>query len=516
MSGDETWRTEVHVLPGVTLTANAGSFSSGDVTIKQLEIYPGATVSVTTGTLDVSTLVLRNGWKRVGEKQFDVARMYIDSEANVTKSNSTDGWYVDWYIDYDQYYSIAVPFPVATNAITYKNTRSAASSGVIIRWYDGQQRASTGQEQIGKNWKAYTWGSDMPTNLNPSRGYAMTAKRPTGKAFSIVRMPLTYSSNKWTEGGEQGYINVDATTYHKDTVTVTGWESSEWYAMGWNFVANPYMSLFNDPDENGINGSLVDQEGKGIRYATIPDVDFKNYEQVNIREASLKPCSGFFVQDSDPTSDTLTFRNSKIVPPASSAPAKFMTVDEALPEQEAYIRLSYDGGKDQMGLIIADEYTAEYEVNADLAKILGEGNFVKTYMHYSNMDMAYVAINATLAKNWIPVTVNIPQAGEYTFSLTNSSIVDELDGVYLIDYGNGNKITNLIERDYVFTATEGTLTDRFAINAIYGERETPTAIDAVEGGLIDSDKPIKFLFHEKVFILYQGIIYDATGKRVNK
>ena len=520
MSGDTEWETEVHVLPGVTLEANAGDFLSKDVTINQLEIYPGATVKVTkgaqdAGTLKVKTLVLRNGWTRVGKKAFDVARLYVTpTTASLAKSANTDVWYVDWYIDYDQYYSIAVPFPVATNAITYKNTRSAASSGVIIRWYDGQQRASTGQEQIGKNWKAYTWGSDMPTNLNPSRGYAMTAKRPTGKAFSIVRMPLTYSSNKWTEGGEQGYINVDATTYRKDTVTVTGWASPEWYAMGWNFVANPYMSLFNDPDENGINGSLVDQEGKGIRYATIPDVDFKNYEQVNIREASLKPCSGFFVQDNNPESETLTFSNSHITPP--SVPARFMKQDEALPEQEAYIQLSHEGGKDQMGLIIADEYTAEYEVNADLAKILGEGNFVKTYMHYADMDMAYVAINATLAKNWIPVTVNIPQTGEYTFSLTNASIVDELDGVYLIDYGNGNKITNLIERDYVFTAAEGTLTDRFAINAIYGERETPTAIDAVEGGLIDGDKPIKFLFHEKVFILYQGIIYDATGKRVNK
>ena len=128
--------------------------------------------------------------------------------------------------------------------------------------------------------------------------------------------------------------------------------------------------------------------------------------------------------------------------------------------------------------------------------------------------MAYVAINSTLAKEWIPVTVKIPATGEYTFSLTNSSSVEELEGVFLIDYANGSVITNLIGNDYVFTAEEGTITDRFAINATYGGRETPTLIDAVQSGAIDSDKPIKFLFHEKVYILYQGIIYDAVGKKV--
>ena len=130
--------------------------------------------------------------------------------------------------------------------------------------------------------------------------------------------------------------------------------------------------------------------------------------------------------------------------------------------------------------------------------------------------MAYLAINPMLAQEWIPVTVNVPVDGEYTFSLTNSSVVEALEGIYLIDYAEGDKVVNLIDEDYTFNATAGNYTDRFSINAIVGERETPTAVDAVNGGLIDSDKPIKFLFHEKVYILYQGIIYDAVGKKVNE
>jgi len=514
MSGDAAWGTaDVHVLPGVTLTANAGDFPGKDVVVNSMEIYPGATVKVTkgaqdVGTLKVRTLVLRNGWTRVGTKNYDVARLYVSTDANLAKSAVDNVWYTDWYIDYDQYYPIAVPFPVATSGISYKNSNSSASAGVIIRYYDGARRAEHEQQDQADNWVAYTWGvgGTIPENLAPSTGYAMTAKRPSGKAFSIVRMPMTFT-NPWTALGEHGYIGET----HKDQVTVTGYgkDTAPWYAMGWNFVANPYMCTFNG-DDDGISGKISKQGGGTIKYATIPDVDFKNYSQVPIAEANLKPASAFFIQADDADPQTITFSDGKIVPP--SAPERYMTTDVTIPEQEAYIRLSNGAEKDLMGLIIGEDYTEAYEANADLAKILGAGNSVKTYMRYGEMDMAYVAINKVLARQWIPVTVNLPADGEYTFSLTNSSTVDALEGVYLIDYTT-NEITNLIENDYTFVAEAGTSTDRFAINAIVGQRETPTAIDVV-GVDKNGDEPIKFLYHDKVFIWHRGVIYDATGKKV--
>ena len=518
MATDDPWNSaEVHVLPGITLEANAGDFSSKDVVINQLEIYPGATVKVTkgaqdVGTLKVRTLVLRNGWTRVGSKSYDVARLYVSTDANLAKNANDNVWYSDWYIDYDQYYPIAVPFPVATNRITYKNTKSAATAGVTIRYYDGARRAEHEQQNQDENWVAYTWGGTMPANLEPSKGYALTAKRPSGKAFSIVRMPMTFT-NPWTALGEHGYV--DET--HKDQVSVTGYGkgTASWYAMGWNFVGNPYMSIFNEDDGTGISGKITTQEGGSIKYATIPDLDFQNYYQVPIAEANLKPASGFFIQADNASPQTITFNADKIVPP--SAPARYTTSDESVPEQEAYIRLSNGAEHDLMGLIIGEDYTEAYEPNADLAKLLGEANAVKTYMHYADMDMAYVAINATLAQEWIPVTVNIPAEGEYTFSITNSSTVDALEGVYLIDYANNNQVTNLIENDYVFTAAAGTISDRFAINAIVGQRETPTDIDIINaGGDIHSNEPVKFIWNDKVFILHRGVIYDSTGKRVRE
>lgn len=528
MSGDAQWETEVHVLPDVTLTANAGDFESNDVMIKQLEIYPGATVVVTkgeagSGTLKVKTLVLRNGWTCAsGTRKYDVAQLYITpSTASLAKNAVGDVWYMDWYIDYDQYYPIAVPWKVAVNSsnIVHRYTSNAATFGpsgsIRLRYYDGEQRATSGQSMIGQNWKDYgkSGNEDLPDYLEPSKGYSFSAKRPSGKAFSIVRMTLGIPSNDWTALGEQGEVSGT----HKDQVSVTGWGkgTADWYAMGWNFIGNPYMCTFNG-DDGGISGKLELQNGGSIKYATIPSIDFSNYDQVAIADADLKPARGFFIQANNAEAQNITFNASKIVDP-TAAPARYMTQTEAIPEQEAYIRLSYEGGKDQMGLIIGEDYTEAYEVNADLAKVLGDAGFVKTYMQYGGMDMAYVAINQELAKAWIPVTVILPKDGEYTFSLMSSSEVEQLEGVYLIDYAENETVTNLIDKDYTFVADAATISNRFAINAIIGERQTPTDIDVInEGGDLNSDRPFKFIYHDKVYIYHRGVIYDATGKRVRE
>ena len=320
---------------------------------------------------------------------------------------------------------------------------------------------------------------------------------------------MTIPSANWTKEGEQGSVKVDATTTYKNRVSVQANSGTgAWYTKGWNFIANPYMAVFNGNDA-GITGKLHIQDGGDVRYATIPDTDFKGFSQVNITTAKLKPSSGFLVQVE--TDETLEFSKANITP---SAPARYTNSPEAIAEQEAYILLSGENGDDQMGLVIGSDYTADYEINADLSKMIGEANIVKTWMRYTDIDMAYVAINEQLAREWIPVTVHIPADGEYTYSLMNSSTVDELEGVYLTDYLTG-LTTNLLYNDYTFSAEAGTNTERFAINAIVGERKIPTGAD-ITGVDKNGTEPVKFIWHDKVFILHSNVIYDSTGKRVNE
>lgn len=506
-SGDAAWSSaEVHVLPGMTLEANAGSFLSRDVTIDQLEIYPGATVQVTTGTLDVRKLVLRNGWKRIGGTAYNTAHLYIADDANLTKTNAVDIWYSDWYIDYDQYYPIAVPWDVTVANMSYKNTKNAASAGVKLLYYDGESRADNAQTGVGDgaNWKEY--GADgnkpKPTTLKPGMGYAMTARRPTGKAFSIVRLPMSFS-NAWGADGEQGEVG----GAHKDQVAVIAYgvgaePAKPTYLVGWNFIANPYMANYQ--------GTIEYADGDKINVVNIPDVSFNEYGQYATATTKLAPASGFLIQA--PKDGTLTFGSANR---KNAAPGILKTKQaDAVPEQQAYILLKNESAEDMMGLFVSEKYTADYDLNGDVEKLLSSGTSLRTYMHFGDMDMAYVAINEALAKEWIPVTIRIPEAGEYAFSIHEASIAGELEGVYLIDYENGDKVTNLLEENYPFYSEAGTASGRFAINAVIGKR-VPTDIDAVNAGT-DSTKPVKFIYRENVYILHHGAIYDATGKKVRE
>lgn len=521
---DGDWNSaEVHVLPGVTLTANAGDFTSNDVMIKHLEIYPGATVAVTkgeagSGTLKVKMLVLRNGWTRVGSKKYDVARLYITpSTASLAKNAADDVWYSDWYIDFDQYYPIAVPWEVDLSAndgskIWYKNTNADAIIGskdsggsVRLRYYDGASRATNVQAGVGDgvNWKHYgdVGAEAIPTKLVPGKGYAMTAKRPIGKAFSIIRMPLTIP-NGWTTCGELGYVS----STHKDQVSVTAHNNeagtTPQYAKGWNLIANPFMSLYQGPITHSVSDDY------DIEYVSIPDTEFKEFGQYPIGAdlTKLAPSSGFLIQAE--ADGVLTFGTTYR---KASAPSYRNSEMKTASKQKAYIILSDEDAEDMMGILVSEKYTAEYELNADLEKLLSDGNTLRTYMRYNNLNMAYLAINEELAKELIPVAVRIPADGEYTFKMHEGSVVNELEGVYLTDYETG-KVTNLLYNDYTFTAEAGTLSDRFAINAIVGVHTTPTSLD-ITGA--DKDGPTKFIYHDKVFILHNGVIYDSTGKRVN-
>ena len=172
--------------------------------------------------------------------------------------------------------------------------------------------------------------------------------------------------------------------------------------------------------------------------------------------------------------------------------------------QRAYILLANDDAEDMMGLLVGEKYTAEYEMNADLEKLLSDGNTLRTYMRYNDLNMAYVAINEGLAKELIPVIIRVPASGEYTFRLHDASTVDELEGVYLTDYLTG-KTTNLLYDEYTFTAEAGTPDNRFALNAVVGKRDVPTGAD-ISGADKNGTEPVKFIWHDKVYILHNSMI----------
>ena len=68
--------------------------------------------------------------------------------------------------------------------------------------------------------------------------------------------------------------------------------------------------------------------------------------------------------------------------------------------------------------------------------------------------------------------------------------------------------------DYTFSGTVGQYNERFAINAVIKKEGETTDL----GSVIDKskDKPLKFIYQDKMYILLNGVIYDITGRKVRE
>jgi len=517
--GDKTiWETkEVHVLPGKTLTANAGSFGSSAVTIKELHIYPGATLDVTTGTLTATTMRLHNGWTRAGTKEYNVARVHIADDAALKKTTASIDYDIYEKSDGKHYYPLAVPFRTQVSTINYADEAlaSAATYGKQygIDKYDGANRAENGA--TADNWVQMTTSE----YLEPGKGYTITAVSSKGSA--IIRIPLTFE-NAWTADGEKATID---DSYYKNQVSVTAYSGAASTGggtnnrnAGWNILGVPYMSCFDasdasaSPSDAFIKGKLNFITGEYTEttnvYVNVPVHDFSEYIQKPVSEAKLLPGWCFFVQFGK--NGTLSFAIAG-QENASSLPI-YAPKREEMPIVKTGIILSDGDKSDNTTLLISDEYSAEYEIGADLEKMFGNGYTLATYSLSRDTRLAYNAMSTADAKGVIPIGFRAPEDGEYTFSLNPRYADAPFERVDLIDYQTG-EVTDLMMSEYHFTTVRTQDDSRFALNVVpMAKVPTGTEQSAISNQQSDVRKMV---IDDHVFIIRNGQMYDVTGKRVN-
>ena len=95
----------------------------------------------------------------------------------------------------------------------------------------------------------------------------------------------------------------------------------------------------------------------------------------------------------------------------------------------------------------------------------------------------------------------------YTFSMP-----DDFDGEVVLVDNYAQTRTNLLLEDYEIALPKGSITDRFQVEI--NIRKVPTSIDGVEDGSLKDGKAHKYIENDKMYILQNGLIYDAQGKRV--
>lgn len=491
------WETEVHVLSGVTLTANTALFYSSNATINDLHIYPGATLNITSGTLNANNLSLHNGWTYAGARRYDVARVYINDDAALTKT--TAAIYLN---SYDQtegrhYYPLAVPFATAVSSIDYADASLASFSTYgthyVIKEYDGANRAENGED--ANNWEVVSNDS----NLIPGKGYIVTAVAVKGEA--LLKIPLDFN-NAWTADGEKGSATYDEASHTKNEIAVTAYSGSAATAQprhaGWNMLGVPYMSCFHTEE---------------LPYVSIPSHDFAEYIQIDGAEADLRPGWSFFVQvgaDGNMTFSEAGRRTNEDSP--IYAPQRMTDSDIV---KTGIILTTTDGeSADKLGLIISDSYTAAYEVGADLEKMFGNGYTLATYSLSGATRLAFNALSRAEAAQVIPVGFRAPETGSYTFAINPRYATAGLLRLELIDYQT-QEVTDLMTDTYTFTTPRTQDDSRFAIHVAFTDPGSPTPAEATPSA---TEQPQtltrKFVKDGCLFIQCGNRIYDATGKEV--
>ena len=496
-------KSDVVVRDGAVLTANGSNAAN---TFNDVTIYPTSKISVPSEKrLTVHSLTFFGGIDEIYDGSAYTINKYGVPELSLKGTLHKSIAQIDYVmrVDLDQMYQTGVPYDVNLNEITYwDGTAMTPGTDLYVSTYDGQARAN-------KESKTWIWEEDFASKLGAATlkagiGYTISAELQSGvgDTYSIIRMPMaTNIANDGTEAGK----TVNVTAYAN-----TKGETISDNHKGWNYLSNPYMvSISGGEADSKLVVGYLQETGTGpwewkddtYRYVTIPVDNGTDYYQMKFSEATLKPFKSFFLQIG--TSGVLTFALAS----RQNAPARYL--ETSAREVEFEILLSNASRTDNTGMLIADSYSPSYEINADLEKMIGS---MSVYTIYGGYNLAYNALSPTDAEQLIPVGYVAPSAGEYTFGLDEQGDYEQIEHIYLTDYEQG-LTTDLLNESYTFMTATGKNESRFAINVILKEEnsELPTGVDILQG---DKDRPLKFIMEDKMYILRNGVLYDATGKKV--
>lgn len=230
--------------------------------------------------------------------------------------------------------------------------------------------------------------------------------------------------------------------------------------MGWNLVGSPYLCSMNYTDltygrmiyifDNDA-AAYVPINTAGMTSGYVPAFDawftqtatLGKYEQFSVKctatsqgEAYERPLSQLTVALT-PTASAHTVR-ATASDSACAAPDVLSLSLAAPTEARAYFDLSADGVK------FVDEHRTQLFAERDGGR--------------------YALLTALNDESTLPVGVNIPAVGSYTFSLPQMDAAETCESVYLNDAKTGRSV-DLKHEAYTFTATEaGEVSGRFTLS----------------------------------------------------
>ena len=482
VTADETMNNFIDQNMDVIVKEGANLTITGTSQLHNLTIEGGAAVALQdNAALTVSGMYLAGGWTTVaGAETYDMPSIYMEDGS--TLATDKDSVYLDLTIDKRNYYPFAVPFDAKVSDIRYADAElaQAATYGkhFIVKTYDAATRATT--PGADNTWAAVSTDETLTTGT----GYIITAVPHKDSTHTVIRIPMAFRNGSTP----------------RNTVTVTAYDNSgkaDKHNIGWNYIANPYMTTFHAAQLTGMDT---------LRYAQVPLYDFSDYKAVLLRETTLRPEWGFFVQVGE--SGTLNFaaEGQRLNAPMLGNAEDITT----------YVSIYLNNGSsslaDRFGLVINDRYTTDYEIGADLERMFGNAYTLATYSVMNGVQLAYNALPSDEAQKEIAVGFRAPEAGNYTFTLDPEQDTVGIRSIELYDR-EADITTNLLLADYTFSVSGPTQSDtRFRLRVVLN-RNVPSEVENVA---IPANGTGKTIRNGHLYITHDGKVFDTTGKVVSR
>jgi hypothetical protein len=293
---------------------------------------------------------------------------------------------------------------------------------------------------------------------------------------------------------------------------------------GWNLIGNPYMATITGLTNDDIQvGKLVQANGtwhwdeqtvqENQRFLVIPSNDGQAFESVQASNATLPAFKNFFVQIGNKDANALTIPNTRV--DQYLAPAR-RAAEEAEGDIELAVVLEQEGVRaDQMDFLINNAYSAAFDYNADFTKMMNATK-LNLYGVHTDDNLSFVALDNHAAQQAVVIGYQVPAAGEYTLRMSDKAYVmwERIEALYVTDHEAKPEVTtDIMMNPYVFhVANAETNNTRFTISIRL--RENSGITTDLENRYLDTQQPYKFCYQDKLYIICNGVIYDATGKQV--
>ena len=166
-------------------------------------------------------------------------------------------------------------------------------------------------------------------------------------------------------------------------------------------------------------------------------------------------------------------------------------------EDQAFIRMTNH-----------EDVTAEFDFGQDLSKELNYGRSdIYTLIGYERAAANSMPLSDSTTV--VPLGLDIEQDGDYTIAMPEGV---ESVGVTLLDAETGERTNLSIGMDYTISLNKGVCHNRLYLE-ISPIQQTPTDIEYTDQGTREQSVR-KVLIDGKLYIVCEGVVYDAQGKRL--